>query len=142
MSIVIDSGILITALFPDEPLAPQASALMHYHSAETISAPRLLKSEVIAVIRKAVYTQRISSVTGEELLQSAFATPLEFYESDALLIDAYHIATELNQPRTYDSQYLALARRLDVTLWTADKRLFNSANSRFQVRWLGELSEG
>jgi len=52
---------------------------------------------------------------------------------------AYEIATQLGHPRTYDSQYLALARRLGVALWTADQRLVNGAASQFDIHWLGNF---
>jgi len=39
---------------------------------------------------------------------------------------------------THDSQYLALAERLECEFWTADERLFNAIVRDFSwIRWLG-----
>lgn len=42
---------------------------------------------------------------------------------------ALKIATTYRLPATYDAHYLALAERLNIELWTADRRLFNAVHS-------------
>lgn len=140
--IVLDSGILIASMLPDEPLSSQAEALIAASRAEGISAPQLFRSEVTAVLRKAVYAKRITDNEGLILLQRAFAAPITYYEDDELLTEAYRIANTYQQPRTYDAQYLALAQRLKCPFWTTDEKLFNAFHAHFEwIAWLGHFSE-
>jgi predicted nucleic acid-binding protein len=68
--------------------------------------------------------------------------PVEFHEDDALLKEAYELAIRFNRPRAYDTQYMALAQRLNCEFWTADERLVNSTQTQFsQIRWLGDWHE-
>lgn len=56
----------------------------------------------------------------------------------ALLTEAYELAVRFNRPRAYDSQYMALADRLQCDFWTADERLVNSVQAQFsRIHWLG-----
>lgn len=73
------------------------------------------------------------------MLAQLLLYPVEFYEDDALLKTAYDLAVRFNRPRAYDSQYMALAERLNCEFWTADERLVNSTQGQFtRIRWLGE----
>ena len=61
---------------------------------------------------------------------------------DSLLKRAYELATQYNRPTAYDSQYLAVAERLNCEFWTADERLANAVgNDLSWVRWVGNFSE-
>ena len=61
----------------------------------------------------------------------------------ATIARAIEIADELNQPRTYDTLYVALAEHEDCELWTADERFWNVARARFPwVRWIGQHAAG
>jgi len=138
--IVLDSGILIASMLPDEPLSSQAVTLISAYRGENISAPQLFSSEVTAVLRKAVYTKRITHEDGLTLIIRALSAPITYFEDDALLTDSYHLANAYQQPRTYDSQYLALAQRLQSPFWTTDKKLYNTIHPHFvHIRWLGHF---
>lgn len=144
MTIVIDANILIAFALTDEPLHIQASqVLLGWQAASTqLAAPRLFRSEVTAVMRKAVYQQRIAHDQGRSLLARRLVDPIEFYEDDDLLASAYELAQRFKRPRAYDSQYMALAERLNSEFWTADETLYNSIQSKFSpIRWLGTLSQ-
>jgi len=90
--IVLDSGILIASMLPDEPLSSQAVTLISAYRGENISAPQLFHSEVTAVLRKAVYTKRITHEDGLTLIIRALSAPITYFEDDALLTDSYHLA--------------------------------------------------
>jgi predicted nucleic acid-binding protein len=47
--------------------------------------------------------------------------------SDLLHIEAWHVAEELGWAKTYDAEYVALARLLDCRLLTVDDRLRRGA---------------
>lgn len=139
--IILDSGILIASLLPDEPVATQAQSFLKADRTVTFNAPRLFRSEVGAVLRKAVFTKRITQEEGKSLLERALKAPVEFHEDDALITQAYQLAFELNQPRSYDAQYLALAQRLQGEFWTTDQTLVNGIQNRFsRIRWLGSFN--
>lgn len=145
MTAVIDANILIAFGLSDEPLHTQANQiLLSWASAgTTLIAPRLFRSEITAVVRKAVYQQRITHEQGRAMLARLLLYPVEFYEDDALLKSAYELAGEFNRPRAYDAQYLALAKRLSCEFWTADERMFNAVKDKFpNIRWLGNWSAG
>jgi predicted nucleic acid-binding protein len=63
---------------------------------------------------------------------------VEFVEDNEMLKAAYELATQFNRPRTYDTQYMALAARMNCEFWTADERLFNATQGQFSlIRWQG-----
>lgn len=141
--VVVDSSILLSSVLLDEPLTALAQALLAQWTRADIqlNAPRLLRSELVAVIRKAVFQKRLTYARGEALLEGVLTYPVEFHDDDALLKSAYALAEQFNLPRTYDAQYLALAQRLTCDFWTADKTLVNSIQTRFQtIRWLGNFT--
>ena len=63
--VVLDSGILIASVFP-ETLTSQAQQLIKQLQDEnaTLHAPALLRYEVVAVSRKAVYQGRVTVEEG------------------------------------------------------------------------------
>jgi predicted nucleic acid-binding protein len=113
MTVVIDANILIAFGLADEPLHTQARQILTgWHTMGTLLvAPRLFRSEITAVIRKAVYLERIPHEQGRLMLSQLLVYPVEFHEDDALLKTAYELAHRFNRPRAYDAQYLALAMR-------------------------------
>ncbi len=140
MTVVVDANILIAFGLTDEPLHSQAKHMLaEWQSSRTpLAAPRLFRSEITAVVRKAVYVERITHQRGQTLLAHLLAFPVTFYEDDALLMTAYDLANRFNRPRAYDAQYLALAARLSCEFWTADERLVNAIKDQFaSIRWLG-----
>jgi predicted nucleic acid-binding protein len=140
MTVVIDANILIAFGLADEPLHTQASQILSaWRTTSTVlAAPRLFRSEITAVIRKAVYLERISHEQGRLMLSQLLVYPVELYEDNGLLTTAYELAHRFNRPRAYDAQYLALAERLSCDFWTADERMFNAIKDNFpNIRWLG-----
>lgn len=140
MTVVVDANILIAFGLADEPLYTQANQILSAWNAagERLTAPRLFRSEIAAVVRKVVYQGRMTAEQGRTMLAHLLLYPVTFYEDDGLLKDAYELATRFNRPRTYDAQYMALAERLNCEFWTADERLVNSTQVQFPyIRWLG-----
>lgn len=137
--IIVDSGVLIASVFL-ETLTPQAKGLLHQLQAATVEfhAPMLLRYEVVAVARKAVYQGRITTDIGRGARDQLLTYPVSLHIDDVLLKRAYELAELHNRPTAYDSQYLALAERLKCDFWTADERLFNALNGAFStMRYLG-----
>lgn len=143
MIIVIDANILIAFGLADEPLHTQAQQILSVWASAgaNLTAPRLFRSEITAVARKAVYQQRLTHEHGRRVLIRLLAYPVALYEDSALLEAAYDLAETFNRPRAYDTQYMALAQRLSCEFWTADERLFNAVKDRVAgIRWLGNVA--
>lgn len=142
-SIVIDSSVLLATAFVENH-SRQAANLLSRRIDEgySLHAPPLVYYEVVNVIRKAVYFNRIIEEEGRRFEYRLLATPIETHFSIGLVNRAYELARDLNLPRTYDMQYLAVAEFLDCAFWTADQRLFNSARDAFpSIHWLGTYEE-
>lgn len=141
MTVVVDANILIAFGLADEPLHSQANQLLSTWMirGEQLTAPQLFRSEITAVVRKAVYQTRLTPEQGRLMLAQLLVYPVTFYEDDILLKEAYELAVRFNRPRAYDTQYMALADRLQCEFWTADERLLNSTSGQFgAIRWLGD----
>jgi predicted nucleic acid-binding protein len=138
--VVLDSGIFIASVYP-EVLSAEAKELLQQMQAShmTLHAPTLLRYELIAVSRKAVYQTRVTREEGRIARDQLLSYPVTLHMDDALLKRGYELAEEYNRPTAYDAQYLALAERLSCDFWTADERLVNAVNAKsFGIRWLGD----
>jgi predicted nucleic acid-binding protein len=141
--IILDSSLLLASVLPQEPLQAQAKrALLHWTDAGIrLAVPSFFRSEVVAVVRKAVFQKRITHEYGKLLLPTLLQADIEFYEDDELLMVAYEIAARFNMPRIYDAQYLILAERLNCDFWTADATLVNTIQGQFShIHWLGSIT--
>lgn len=142
--VVVDSGILLASVL-DEAISEKSKALLSYWERESFkfAAPLLFHYEIVAVARKAVHQKRIQLERGIAIRDSLLAYPVETLIDDALLKRAYEkrayeLTTEHNRPTAYDSQYLAVAERLNCEFWTADQRLFNAVREQLAwVKWVG-----
>ncbi len=106
-----------------------------------LAVPTLFRYEIVAVTRKAVFQTRISPEEGIQARDFMLQYPVQTHIDEMLLKRAYEMATRYNRPTAYDSQYLALAERLEVEFWTADERLFNRVNRDLKwVKWLGNFT--
>src|SRR5258708_32498327 len=98
MTVVVDANILIAFGLADEPLHTQANQIFTacYTTKEPLTAPRLFRSEITAVVRKAVYQQRITPEQGRVMLARLLVYPVEFHEDNDLLKEAYELAVRFN----------------------------------------------
>ena len=137
--VVLDSGIFIASVYL-ETLTTEAKGLLHQLQVAqvTLNAPTLLRYELVAVSRKAVYQARVTAEEGLIARDQLLSYPVTLHFDDALLKRGYELAEEYNRPTAYDAQYLALAERLSCDFWTADERMFNAVNTKFSgIHWLG-----
>ncbi len=91
----------------------------------TLIAPTLIMYEVLNAFHRASLAGQMTSDEVEEFLERGLNLGLRFYGDAQLHREALKMAQKYNLPATYDAHYLALAERLEVELWTADKRLYN-----------------
>jgi predicted nucleic acid-binding protein len=105
-----------------------------------ILAPPLLMYEGASAIRGQIYRGLVSQERGDFAFQAFQAQGVTLVSTPGIYQRAWDIAKQLNQPKVYDSCYLALAEILDCEFWTADERLFNAVKDKFpRVKWIGRL---
>lgn len=94
----------------------------------TLIAPTLIMYEVLNAFHRANLAGQMTPDEVEEFLERALNLGLRFYGDAQLHREALKMAQKYKLPATYDAHYLALAERLEVELWTADKRLYNTVH--------------
>ena len=117
MKWVIDASVAAKWLAP-EPDTPLAEALL----ADDLIAPDLLYAEVANILWKKQLRGEMDAATTQIGARWLLQVPLQVHDSAGLLADALALALQLQHP-AYDCFYLALARRVDAPLVTADRRL-------------------
>jgi len=137
--VILDSGVFIASVYVEALTAEAKQLLQQLQAAQvTLHAPNLLRYELIAVSRKAVYKGRVTAEEGLIARDQLLSYPVTLHFDETLLKRGYELAEQYNRPTAYDSQYLALTERLSCEFWTVDERLFNAVKDKFPgIRWLG-----
>jgi predicted nucleic acid-binding protein len=93
-------------------------------------APPLLWSEVPSVLHEMSFRGDISNALAELALQRFLAGKLSIGEQrpDGLAMAAWEVAEEFGWAKTYDAEYVALAKVNDCRLVTVDGRLRRGAD--------------
>ena len=85
--------------------------------------PPLLWSETTAALRQAAFRGAISDSDASTALSVFLSAPIDRRSPRRLYQDAWSIAVGLGWAKTYDAEYVALARLLKCPLLTLDARL-------------------
>ena len=104
-------------------LAAGWSALDTWH----LVAPTLFWSEVASGIRQLEYRREISATEAADALTQLLDAKVEPYPSRDLAHDAQRLARQLGWAKTYDAEFVTLAKRLGAPLLTVDARLAGAA---------------
>jgi len=139
--VVADSGIFIARVLA-ETYTPQAKALVDHWTEQDIqvAAPTLFRYEIVATMRKSVYRNILTTTEAIKRRDILLAQPVQLMIDDDLLRRGFELATRLGRPTAYDSQYLAVAERLQCEFWTADEKMFNAVTQDLSwVKWLGNF---
>jgi len=113
--LAVDASAVITACLSQAGLKSLAS--------EELVAPHLMWSEAASVLHELRWRKEISrelAAVGLDRLMSADISPRR---PKGLLEEAWRIADGLGWTKTYDAEYLALARLLRCRLLTTDAKL-------------------
>jgi predicted nucleic acid-binding protein len=86
-------------------------------------APPLLWIEVVSALHAAMWRGELRRDQAEPMLHRALNAPIKRVEPKAIATEAWGVADELGWAKTYDANYVALARILDCRLVTLDARL-------------------
>jgi predicted nucleic acid-binding protein len=96
-------------------------------------APPLLWSEVTSFVNRAAWRGDVARPVASDLLQKFLLLPIERRIPHDLYPVATEIATALGWAKTYDAEYVALARIEGCRLLTADGRLKRGAGHLVEI---------
>ena len=102
-------------------------------------APSLMWSEARSSLHEALWRGDVSGEDAERTREHLESCPVERVDHDQLGDEAWRIAEELGWAKTYDAEYLALARLLSCRMVTTDGRLRRGADRLGIVIWPTEL---
>ncbi len=90
-------------------------------------APPLMWSEAVSTLREHAWRGDISAAQATASLSALMAAPIRKRAPRALYTEAWRIAEQLGWAKTYDAEYVALARLSGCRLLTRDDRLRRGA---------------
>ena len=90
--------------------------------------PSLLWSEVHSAVHEAVWRRELDDVGGDSVLAEFAALKVARRSPARLHHEAYRIASELGWAKTYDAEFLALARIEEAVVLTTDARMRRGAD--------------
>ncbi len=90
---------------------------------ERLVAPAFMWAETASALHERVWRGEMSRELAERALRELDRAPIEPRAPRGLRSEAWQIADELGWAKTYDAEYVALARLLGCRLVTLDARL-------------------
>jgi predicted nucleic acid-binding protein len=104
-------------------------------------APPLMWSEALSSLAEAVFRGELPPPALEEALQRLESLPIKPTAADSAHRQlSLEIARSLGWAKTYDAEYLAVARALGCALLTVDARLMRGAGHLVEILGPGVLS--
>jgi predicted nucleic acid-binding protein len=117
--LVLDANVVVVACGADDGFAR--------FTGEELVAPRLLWSEARSAFHEGMWRGEVSRAQTMLALERMGSMPVTPRNPRSLANEAWRIADELGWTKTYDAEYVALARLLDCRLVTLDGRLYRGA---------------
>ena len=106
---------------------------------ERLIAPALFWSEVSSVLHEMRWRKEISTGLADIAFKRLLAAPVSPRSSKRLRREAWGVAEELGWMKTYDAEYVALARTTRCRLFTVDARLRRGAGHVVPIIGPGDL---
>lgn len=113
--LVVDAAVVITACLSETGLKLLGR--------DELVAPHLMWSEASSVLHELRWRREISSELGIIALDRLSAAEISPRRPKGLVKEAWRVADRLGWAKTYDAEYLALARLLKCRLVTTDAKL-------------------
>lgn len=128
--ICVDSNIVAKLLIPEDDSDIASDLWRNWaRDGEVIVGPSLMSYEVTNILRKAVTQGRTTVDASRRALEGFFALSLTLFSGRWIHARALPLALDHSIASAYDAHYLAVARELGATLWTADRRLYEAAEA-------------
>lgn len=125
--LVVDASVIAPAIADDGPDGDTCRAKIQL---QTLTAPDLLRIEVISVVRRQLANQTLTAKQAANAIDNLLDLPIVVYPTAPLLRRAWQLRSNVT---SYDACYIALAEALGCALLTADKRLAKAPGTRCQV---------
>ena len=125
VSVVLDASVLIRAGLEREPQARTWTEAIETGQAR-VHVPDLVYAEVTSALTQSVRAGILEAQDAREILVGLVELPLRSHRQAGLATASLAIALE-GRLSAYDASYVALARSLEATLITADRRLAEAA---------------
>lgn len=113
--LVVDAAVVVTACLSESGFEPL--------SREQLVAPHLMWSEASSVLHELLWRNEISDNLAETALKRLTDADISPRRPKGLIDAAWGITERLGWAKTYDAEYLALARLLRCRLLTTDAKL-------------------
>ncbi len=102
-------------------------------------APPLLASEVTSTLSEMAYRGEIPPEQARRAMMAAHQLGIREERTESLHRDAWDLARALGWAKTYDAEYVVLARRLGVPLVTIDARLRRGVGHLVEMPLVSDL---
>jgi predicted nucleic acid-binding protein len=145
--LVVDASVALKWVLFEE-FTDQARAL--YEAALTAHRPFLVPPHFFSEVTSSLYqrtrtrepARHLTEAEAHEALVRFSRFRVQPAAPERLYEQAFGFAREHQLASLYDSIYVVLAQMIDITLWTADQRLFNTASPVAPwVRWIGDYPQ-
>jgi predicted nucleic acid-binding protein len=122
-NIVVDSSVVISALYPKDQRSEAASACLS--TDDVLHAPALIDFEVVSIIRRFAFIDKeLTPDRVSETLDMLATLPIQRVPMDRALSE--RVFAHRGNLSAYDASYVALAETIGATLVTADLKLANA----------------
>jgi predicted nucleic acid-binding protein len=129
--LVVDASTVVTASLSEVGFAPL--------SRETLVAPYLMWSEASSVLHELKWRKEISAELAATALERLATSEINPRRPKGLTAEAWSVADRLGWAKTYDAEYVALARLLRCRLLTTDAKVMASARGLANIIGPGDL---
>lgn len=119
LTLVIDTSAALNACL-------SADGFAHYRG-EALIAPPPLWSEALSSLHEARWRGAVTDEAAGEALRRLTNSPITRRTHRGLLAEAWRLSDELGWAKTYDAEFIALARLLRCRMVTVDLRMRRAA---------------
>jgi predicted nucleic acid-binding protein len=131
---IVAANVMVQAAIDAAGLGPFAS--------DELVAPPVMPSEALSSVHELRYRREITAALADQALEWLVGASYVIRQPPGLARAAWEVANRLGWAKTYDAEYVALARLLDLPLVTFDRRLARGASQLARIIVPGESVPG